>query len=153
MKRVIAAILLAAMLLTAPAVAATSKGKAAVYVAMCQLGAPYALKSKAPDSFNCLSFVAYCCNKVKSGRITAKGFAADSRKIASIRDLKPGDVIAFTGNDLPKSVKKVKSLLSYHYGLYAGKGYFIHAANKKQGVIISRLSDYKKRFVGAVRVF
>ena len=147
MKRTIALVLLIAMLTAVPAMASASKAKQVVSVAMEHLGAPYELKSDAPKSFNCFSFVAYCVNKVVPGRITTKSIEGDYKKIKSIKSLKAGDIICF------KRSSKQKGILGYHYGIYVGKGYFIHAANKHDGVTISKLGNYKRRFVGAVRVF
>lgn len=41
-----------------------------------------------------------------------------------------------------------------HVGIYIGKNHFIHAAGSKSGIKISKLNKYyKKRFVGAKRIF
>ena len=147
MKRTIAFILLFLMLFTMPGMAASYQVEQVLAIAANQLGAPYELRSNAPESFNCVSFVAYCFNQVAPGTITLDGIDADFKKVSSISDLKPGDVVGF------RSSKKLKGIRGYHFGIYIGKGYFIHAANKAEGVIVSKLKDYKKRFMGAVRVF
>lgn len=147
MKRIIALVLLIAMATAAPALASSSQVKQVISIAMDQLGAPYELLSDAPNSFNCFSFVAYCVNQVVPGKISTKSIDGDYSKIKSIKSLAAGDIICF------KSSKKLKGILGYHFGIYVGKGYFIHAANKDDGVTVSKISDYKKRFLGAVRVF
>ena len=147
MKRTIALVLLIAMVTTVPAMASKSQVKQVISVAMGQLGAPYELKSDAPKSFNCFSFVAYCVNKVVPGKITTKSIGGEHKRIKSIKSLKAGDIVCF------KRSSKLKGILGYHYGIYVGNGYFIHAANKHDGVIVSKINDYKKRYIGAVRVF
>lgn len=146
MKRVLALMLVMLMALAVPASASSSQVKQVLSVAMEQLGAPYALKSDAPKSFNCLSFVAYCFNQVVPGSITTSGVASEYTKVSSLSKLKAGDIVVF------KSTRQLRGVLGYHFAIYAGKGYIIHAANLTDGVIVSKLKAYKKRFVGAVRI-
>lgn len=147
MKRTVALVLLIIMVFITPATAASSRTGRVISVALKQLGAPYELISDAPNSFNCVSFVSYCYNKVVPGTIAKNRITADYSRIAAIKDLKPGDIVGF------RSSKKSKGLVGYHFGIYLGRGRFIHAANKADGVIVSKLKDYKKRFAGAVRIF
>lgn len=147
MKRTIAVVLLIAMAMAVPALAASSQAAQVVAVAMKRVGASYALNSNPPKTFNCFSFVEYCVNQVVPDKITAMGIDGGYTKVKSIQKLKVGDIVCF------KSSSRLKGVLGYHYGIYAGKGYFIHAANKSDGVIVSKVKDYKKRFVGAIRVF
>ena len=146
MKRTIACVLLLILALSVPAMAAPSQAEKVVSVAMEQVGAPYKLHSNAPKSFNCVTFVAYCFNKVAPGTISSDGISVSYKKVSSIRSLKPGDIVGF------KSTKRLKGIMGYHFGIYVGKGYFVHAANKTDGVIVSQLKDFKKRFAGAVRI-
>lgn len=67
-------------------------------------------------------------------------------KISSIKNLELGDIVGF------KSLKKLRGILGYHFAIYAGNGYIIHAANKTDGVMVSKLKDCRKRFVGALRI-
>ena len=71
MKRTIACVLLLILALSVPAMAAPSQAEKVVSVAMEQVGAPYKLHSNAPKSFNCVTFVAYCFNKVAPGTISS----------------------------------------------------------------------------------
>lgn len=148
MKRTVAFILLLTLILTMPAAAATSpKVKQVLAVAKRQLGTPYALFSNAPRSFNCATFVAYCYNKVARGTITQNGIAVKYKKIKSIKNLKSGDILCF------KLANRQKGLLSRHYGIYIGQNRFVHASNVDKKVTVSSLSAYKKRFIGAMRIF
>lgn len=146
MKRFAACLLIMTMVLTVPAFASSSQAKQVVSVAASQLGAPYALDSDAPNSFNCYSFVRYCINQVIPGAISSGGVQTEYKKVSSISKLKAGDIVVF------KSSRQLRGILGYHYGIYAGKGYIIHAANLTDGVTVSKMANYKKRFVGAVRI-
>jgi len=55
--------------------------------------------------------------------------------VDSIADLKKGDLVFFA-TDAPKPDIT-------HVGIYIGAGRFIHAANKKEGTIISKLEEPK----------
>lgn len=147
MKRTVALALLLAMAVATPALAASLEVEQVISVAMEQLGAPYELKSDVPNSFNCFSFVVYCINQAVPGKISSAGIDGGYKTVKSIHKLKAGDIVCF------KSTNKLKGILGYHFGIYAGKGYFIHAANKDDGVTVSKVKDYKKRFVGAIRLF
>ena len=146
MKRTIALALALLLALTASAIADSSQAKQVLSVAVKQIGAPYKLDSDSPNSFNCFTFVAYCFNAVAPGTITSSGISGPYDKIESASKLKSGDIVVF------KSNRKLKGILGYHFAIYAGNGYIIHAANKADGVTVSRLKDYKKRFIGAVRI-
>ena len=138
--------LVLALALSAPAAAASSRVGQVLSVAVNQLGTPYELASHAPDSFNCLTFVMYCFNQADYGGITESGIQGKYRRIRSARSLKPGDIVCF------RNTKKEIGILGYHFGIYLGKGYFIHASSGAGKVLASKLKDYKKRFLGAVRL-
>ena len=114
MKKAIALTLVILMVLATPAMASSTQVKQVLSVAKEQLGAPYALKSDAPKSFNCLSFVAYCFNQVVPGAITESGVKAEYEKITSTSKLKAGDILIF------KSTRQLRGVLGYHFAIYAG---------------------------------
>lgn len=145
-KSAIAIVLILTVILSASATAAT-KGQQVVSVALTQLGKPYMLNSDAPNSFNCASFVIYCYNKVASGKITTSGISGSYSKITSASNLKEGDVVCF------KTTQQESGILGCHFGIYMGRGYFIHASSSAGMVTVSKMKNYKKRFVGALRVF
>ncbi len=146
-EREIALFLLLALVCSMPAMAESSRVEQLLSVAVEQLDAPYELFSDAPNSFNCLTFVIYCFNQVASGKISVQGIDGDYEKISSIRNVQPGDIVCF------KSSSRLKGVLGYHFGIYVAKGYFIHASSEAGKVTVSKLKNYKKRFVGAVRIF
>ena len=144
MKRLIAVLLI--LLLATPAMAASSKKDMILSVATEQIGKPYELYSDAPNSFNCVTFVAYCFNAVAPGTVSENGVNRAYDKITSKQDLKVGDILCF------KTSSDQKGILGYHFGIYLGKGCFIHASNSAGEVTMSALKNYKHRFVGALRI-
>ena len=146
-KRTIAVFLLLILATYAPAMADSTQVAQLLSVAIEQLGTPYTLFSNAPESFNCLTFVTYCFNQVADGTFSGKSIECDYEKITSIKELKPGDIVCF------KSSSRLKGILGYHFGIYVGRGYFIHASNSVGKVTVDKLSKYRKRFLGAVRTF
>lgn len=146
-KRITALALLLILLSAIPATAASMRGVQVVSVAMKQVGKPYALHSDVPNSFNCATFVAYCCNQVSSGAVTKSGIGGKPKKITSVKKLEAGDIVCF------KTSGSERGILSYHFGIYMGKGFFIHASNSANEVIVSKMKDYSGRYLGAMRVF
>lgn len=126
--------------------AASTQVHQVLAIAKENLGAPYRVHSRPPKSFNCFTFVKYCFNQVVPGKISNTGVNGTYTTIKSTHALKAGDILFF------KRTGKQKGIRGYHYGIYQGRGYFIHAAEGKEGVRISKLKAYKKRFVGALRV-
>lgn len=61
-------------------------------------------------------------------------------------DLKKGDLLFFNSNSSPSG---------WHCGVYIGDEKFIHASNRKTGVIVSNIKekDYRRRFKSGGRVF
>ena len=147
LRRVLTFVILFALIAATPAMASQSQVKQLLTEAMGQIGAPYKLHSDAPKSFNCLSFVAYCVNQVDDGTITADGIAGDYDKVTSYSKVKAGDVVCF------RAAKRKKGIRAYHFGICIGGGCFVHATNDVGKVTVSRMKDYKKRFLGAIRIF
>lgn len=145
-KRSIALALILLIIFTTPAMAVQSRASRVLTVAVSQLGKPYALISSTPDSFNCASFVSYCFNAADSGSITRNGIRGKCRKVSSMKKMKAGDIVCFrtSGSEM--------GILSYHFGIYMGKGRFIHASNSAGRVIISKMKSYSGRFLGALRL-
>ncbi len=146
-RRAMAMALVLAMIVATPAMAASSQAKQVVSVALKQLGKPYALYPDSPSSFNCASLVSYCFNKVSSGKITRGGVSGGADKITAVSGLALGDIVCF------KSSGNESGVPGCHFGIYVGKGYFIHASSSAKKVIMSKVKNYSGRFMGALRVF
>lgn len=145
--KILAISLLLILVVSISALADSAQVEQLLYVAVEQLETPYELFSSAPDSFNCMTFIIYCFNQVASDTITINGIEGGYQKITSMRNVIPGNIVCFKGSN------KLKGILGYHFGIYIGKGYFIHASNSVGKVTASKLEKYRKRFIGAVRLF
>lgn len=146
LKRSFALLLVLSILFSIPALAVSDNARKVVAVAAKQLGKPYELHPDAPHSFNCASLVIYCFGKVKKGVVTSDGIKGNYKKIGSKSDLKIGDIVCFKNSKCWKP-----RIMNYHFGIYCGKGYFIHATIGK-GVIRSKVSKYDGKWLGAYRV-
>ena len=110
------------------------------------LGCKYVAGGASPTTgFDCSGFTTYVYKHFgislnRSSRDQIKNGTSVSKS-----NLKLGDIIIFKGSS---------NTSIGHVGIYIGDNKFIHAANSKEGVIITSLSSsyYQKRYVGARRV-
>lgn len=127
----------------------TSFGIKACSVAKKYLGCNYVYGSAGKVingvmSFDCSGFTSYVYNACgKSIPRTSREQYSKSTKVSQ-SNLQKGDLVFYATSG--------GSTVS-HVGMYVGDGEFIHAANSKSGVIISKLSEkyYAQRYVGAGR--
>lgn len=119
-----------------------------IKVAKSQLGKPYVLGAKGPDTYDCSGFVYYCLRKadVYCRRLNAKGFSENSswKKISSMSDLKKGDLLFFKSDD--------ESRVN-HTGIYIGSGEMIDASSGNGEVVrrSCRTNYWKRNFICARR--
>ncbi|MEV0384426.1 C40 family peptidase [Nonomuraea sp. NPDC050643] len=116
-----------------------AKARKAVAVAKNQIGDPYRYGGTGPGSFDCSGLVQFAWKKagVKLPRVASSQFARTRNKI-SWRNLKPGDLMFFSGLG--------------HVGMYVGKGKMIHSPRTGERVRIDKLGGWRRTsFVGAVR--
>jgi len=119
-----------------------------IKVAKSQLGKPYVLGAKGPDTYDCSGFVYYCLRKadVYCRRLNAKGFSENSswKKITSMSDLKKGDLLFFKSDD----ENRVN-----HTGIYIGSGEMIDASSGNGEVVrrSCRTNYWKRNFICARR--
>lgn len=110
------------------------------------LGCKYVAGGASPTTgFDCSGFTIYVYKHFgislnRSSRDQIKNGVAVSKN-----NLQPGDILIFNGSS---------NTSIGHVGIYVGGNDFIHAANSREGVIITSLSSsyYQKRYVGARRV-
>ncbi len=127
-------------------VSASSEGNDVVEFAKKYLGYKYVAGGSSPSTgFDCSGFTTYVFRNFgvslnRSSKDQIKNGTAVSKS-----NLQPGDIVIFKNQG--------KTAIG-HVGIYIGSGNFIHAANKKEGVVITALSSsyYSQRYVGARRV-
>ena len=111
------------------------------------LGEDYVWGGTKPGGFDCSGYMQYLYKKegVSIPR-TAYQQSKVGKKVSRFA-LQKGDLLFFLTD-------KSRNIPITHVGMYIGNGKFIHAASKKQGIIISSLekSRYGKLFVKATRI-
>ena len=128
-------------------VTTTSKSNTSVVeYAKNYLGCKYVSGGSSPTTgFDCSGFTSYVYKNfgVSLSR-SSKGQINDGVAVSK-DELQPGDIVVFNNSG--------NSAIG-HVGIYIGGDSFIHAANPRQGVVITSLSSsyYSKRYVGARRV-
>ena len=131
---------------TREASTSSSEGKEVVEFAKEYLGYKYVAGGSSPSTgFDCSGFTTYVFRNFgvslnRSSKDQIKNGTAVSKS-----NLQPGDIVIFKNQG--------KTAIG-HVGIFIGNGNFIHAANKKEGVVITALSSsyYSQRYVGARRV-
>ena len=110
------------------------------------LGCKYVAGGASPSTgFDCSGFTTYVYKHFGiSLNRSSKGQIKNGTSVSK-SNLQLGDIIIFNGSS---------NTSIGHVGIYIGDNKFIHAANSKEGVIITSLSSsyYQKRYVGARRV-
>ncbi len=111
------------------------------------LGEPYVWGGTIPGGFDCSGYMQYIYKK--EGIAIPRTAYAQSKvgKEVSRSNLRKGDLLFFLTD-------KSRGIPVTHVGMYIGNGKFIHAASKRQGIIISSFekSRYAKLFVKAKRI-
>ena len=123
----------------------TTRVKQLVEQAMTYLGTPYRRGGSSRRGLDCSGLVGavYGQQGLEMPRTAAEQFGEGVP--VALADLRPGDLVFFRDT--------YKRGIS-HVGIYLGDGRFIHAAGRRQGVIVSdfRRPYYQSRFAGARRL-
>ncbi len=109
------------------------------------LGYKYTSGGATPSrGFDCSGFTTYVYKHfgISLSR-TSSGQNSNGMSVSK-SEMKAGDIICFSGSSGSKRIS--------HVGIYIGGGKFIHAANSRQGVIISNVSGDGYYFVSARRI-
>lgn len=114
--------------------------------AMALLGSRYRLGGSNPEvGIDCAQFVrrAYATVGISLPQSSAGQIGVG--RVIERAELEPGDLVFFK-NTYKRGIS--------HVGIYVGDGQFVHASNRRRGVVVSPLDSpyYKKHWAGARRV-
>lgn len=110
-------------------------------------GGRYIWGGTTPQGFDCSGYVQYLYKKHHIDLPRTAYAQSQKGKSVDINNLQKGDLLFFLTD-------KKRGIPVTHVGIYIGEGKFIHAASKKDGIIISPIThgSYRERFVEARRV-
>jgi cell wall-associated NlpC family hydrolase len=110
-------------------------------------GGKYVWGGTTPEGFDCSGYVQYLYKKHNINLPRTAWEQSKKGQVVERDKLQKGDLLFFLTD-------KKRGIPITHVGIYMGDGKFIHAASKKQGIIISPLThgSYAKTFVSAKRV-
>ncbi len=120
----------------------SARVKRVLSFALAKVGNRYSFGAAGPSSFDCSGLVMASYHTIGIGLPHyARGQYTVTRRV-SRGSLRPGDLVFFFGRGIQ------------HVGIYIGKNQFVHAANYRDGVIVTSLSDpyYVMRTSGYGRV-
>lgn len=110
------------------------------------LGKPYKLGGKTEKGIDCSQFTKRLYKDVYGKQLENVAYKQWNQTIRIKRDsLQVGDIVFFRSRQSPSG---------WHCGAYIGNTYFVHAANKFEGVKISSLKEpkYMKSYKGSGRL-
>lgn len=110
-------------------------------------GGKYVWGGTTPEGFDCSGYVQYLYKKHNINLPRTAWAQSQKGEMIDMAHLQKGDLLFFLTD-------KKRGIPVTHVGIYIGDGNFIHAASKKQGIIISPLMHgrYADIFVSARRV-
>lgn len=110
-------------------------------------GGKYVWGGTTPEGFDCSGYVQYLYKKHNINLPRTAWAQSKKGETVDMAHLQKGDLLFFLTD-------KKRGIPVTHVGIYIGDGNFIHAASKKQGIIISPLmhGKYAETFVSARRV-
>jgi cell wall-associated NlpC family hydrolase len=123
------------------------KGRQVVQQALRYKGTRYQYGGTTKHGLDCSGLVARVWTDLKMKKIPRVSSALyQSGKPVHLAELRPGDLVFFKNTYKPGIS---------HVGVYAGNNKFIHAAGKRRGVTIAKLSDpyYQLHYAGARRLY
>lgn len=123
-----------------------------INTALKYLGVKYKYGHSSPKGFDCSGFIMYVFNKSNiSLTRTSKSQYREGEKVERLEDLKKGDLVFFGGS---RSIKTVG-----HVGIVTAVDStekmfeFVHACNRGVSIDKSSTPYYKRRYIGARRIF
>jgi lipoprotein Spr len=110
------------------------------------LGTPYRLGGSSKTGIDCSQFTKRLYKEVYNERLENVAWRQWSQtKRISKSSLEIGDIVFFNSSVSPSG---------WHCGIFIGNNKFVHASNRREGVIISDLSSYpyNRSYKGAGRL-
>ena len=123
------------------------KGQQVVRQALHYKGTRYKFGGASKKGMDCSGLVSRVWTDLKLKKLPRASSALyNSGKPVHLAELEPGDLVFFKNTYKPGIS---------HVGVYAGSNKFVHAANRRKGVTITRLSDpyYQLHYAGARRLY
>ncbi|DAB41299.1 MAG TPA: hypothetical protein CFH81_03120 [Sulfurovum sp. UBA12169] len=110
-------------------------------------GGRYIWGGTTPQGFDCSGYVQYLYKKHRIDLPRTAYAQSKKGQPIDINSLQKGDLLFFLTD-------KKRGIPVTHVGIYIGEGKFIHAASKKDGIIVSPITHgtYREKFVEARRV-
>ncbi len=108
------------------------------------LGRPYRWGAAGPDAFDCSGLMVWIYARL--GMRLPRQARDQGRAGVGVRGrLRPGDVLLFRSPASPTG---------WHTGMYVGRGLFVHAAGRREGVCLASLGSggRRRRLVAARRM-
>lgn len=110
------------------------------------LGAPYRLGGNSKTGIDCSQFTKRLYKEVYSKQLENVAYKQWNQTKRILKaSLEIGDIVFFSSRVSPSG---------WHCGIYIGRNKFVHASNRREGVIISDLSSYpyNRNYKGAGRL-
>jgi cell wall-associated NlpC family hydrolase len=110
------------------------------------LGTPYRLGGSSKTGIDCSQFTKRLYKEVYDEQLENVAWKQwRQTKRVTKPSLKIGDIVFFNSNISPSG---------WHCGIYIGRNKFVHASNRREGVIISDLNSYpyNRNYKGAGRL-
>lgn len=109
------------------------------------VGAKYRVGGNTVNGIDCSGFSKLLYDSIYNLQIprTAREQYKHSSRVKR-NELRAGDLVFF----------RVRTRTTWHVGVYLSDGLFVHAANRRKGVIVSSLDDsyYRRTFIGGGRI-
>ncbi|QOR61312.1 C40 family peptidase [Sulfurovum sp. ST-21] len=110
-------------------------------------GGKYVWGGTTPEGFDCSGYVQYLYKKQGIDLPRTAWSQSKKGRTVTLDELQKGDLLFFLTD-------RKRGIPVTHVGIYVGNGEFIHAASRKQGIIISPITHgkYRNCFVSARRI-
>jgi len=125
----------------------SDSGRKIARQALTYKGTKYKFGGTSKKGLDCSGLVARIYSDLRMGRVPRVSASLyKSGEPVRTAELRPGDLVFFK-NTYKRGIS--------HVGVYAGKNKFVHASNKRSGVIVTSMADpyYQLHYAGARRLY